>query len=64
MTAKMRTGDSAAKSSSSRSGKEFASAKGAAAHILSAPKGARTVSHQKIKAAVDKVFRDRARTGA
>ena len=34
--------------------------KRAAAHIMSAPKGPRTVSHQRIKAAVEKVFRERA----
>lgn len=39
-------------------------AKSAAAHILSAPKGPRTVSHRKMKDAVEKVFRERAHTGA
>ena len=30
-----------------------------AAHILDAPKGVRVVSHRELKAAVDKVFRER-----
>jgi hypothetical protein len=34
----------------------------AAAHILRAAKGPRTVSHRKIKEAVEKVFRDRGQT--
>ena len=36
----------------------------AAAHILQAAKGPRTVSHRKIKEAVDKVFRERAHARA
>ncbi len=31
-----------------------------ASYILSAPKGARTLSHRRIKTAVEKVFRERA----
>jgi hypothetical protein len=42
---------------------KMASAK-AAAHILQAAKGPRTVSHRKIKEAVDKVFRERSRARA
>jgi len=36
-----------------------AASKNPAAHIMPAPKGARTVSHQRIKAAVEAVFRAR-----
>jgi hypothetical protein len=36
----------------------------AAAHILQAANGPRTVSHRKIKEAVDKVFRERAHARA
>ena len=36
----------------------------AAAHIMPAPKGPRTVSHRKIQAAVEKVLLDRSRTDA
>ena len=39
------------------------SAKSAAAHILAAPKGPRTVSHRRIKDAVEKVFRERSTAG-
>jgi hypothetical protein len=35
----------------------------AAAHIMAAPKGPRTVSHRKIVAAVEKVFRAREHAG-
>ncbi len=38
--------------------------KSGATHIMPAPKGPRTVSHQRIKAAVEKVFRDRAHADA
>lgn len=33
--------------------------KKAASHILSAPKGARTLTHRKIKQAVERVFKER-----
>jgi hypothetical protein len=36
----------------------------AAAHILEAAKGPRTVSHRKIKEAVEKVFRERSQARA
>jgi hypothetical protein len=36
----------------------------AAAHIMGAPEGVRTVSHQRIKAAIEKVFEERGRTDA
>ena len=35
-----------------------------ASYILEAPKGPRTVSHRKIKAAVDKLFSNRIKTSA
>lgn len=35
------------------------SAKGPASHILSPAKGPRTIPHRRIKAAVEKVFRER-----
>ncbi len=40
------------------------SRKSAAAHIMPAPKGPRTVSHRKIQAAVEKVLLERSRTDA
>jgi hypothetical protein len=39
--------------------KKASARKAAAPHILAAPKGPRTVSHRRIKQAVDKVFRER-----
>ena len=39
-------------------------ARNPAAHIMAAPKGARTVSHRRIEEAVDKVFRERSLTHA
>jgi hypothetical protein len=36
----------------------------AAAHIMGAPEGVRTVSHQRIQAAIEKVFGKRTRTDA
>jgi hypothetical protein len=40
------------------------SAKSKASYILAAPKGSRTVSHRRIKEAVEKVFRERAQPNA
>lgn len=40
------------------------SRRGAATHIMPAPKGPRTVSHRKIQAAVAQVLLDRSRTDA
>ncbi len=38
--------------------------KSTADHILAAPKGPRTVSHRRIKDAVEKVFQERSRADA
>ncbi len=53
----------AAAKSKSAEAKKTAVAK-AGAHILQAAKGPRTVSHRKIKEAVDKVFRERSQARA
>lgn len=61
--AKTTVRSTASKSAGAPSAKKASFAKSAAAHVLSAPKGPRTVTHRELKAAVDKVFRERAATG-
>ncbi len=63
MTAKTMSRTTGSKASAVLPAKKAVAEKSAAAHILSAPKGPRTVSHRKIKDAVEKVFRERAHTG-
>ncbi|MBV9537404.1 MAG: hypothetical protein JOY70_00575 [Acidisphaera sp.] len=60
--AKITIRGTASKSAGAALAKKAGVAKGAAAHVLSAPKGPRTVTHRELKAAVDKVFRERAAT--
>ena len=50
---------SGAKKRAARPASKAVGARSAAAHIMAAPKGPRTVSHRRIAEAVDKVFRER-----
>jgi hypothetical protein len=52
------------KATKSRGSSSHPVAKSAAAHIKAAPKGPRTVSHRRIAAAVEKVFRERSLANA
>lgn len=48
-----------AKTLGNKQGVSSSGRKSSVVHIMAAPKGPRTVSHQRIKAAVEKVFRER-----
>jgi hypothetical protein len=52
------------KSAALAAAKQTSVRKTAAAHIKAAPKGPRTVSHGRIKKAVEKVFRERSAVDA
>ncbi len=54
----------AGKTASTKARSAKAGSANAAAHILQAAKGPRTVSHRKIKEAVEKVFRERSHARA
>jgi hypothetical protein len=59
----MRTKPSS-KATKSKTASGHPAAKSPAAHIKAAPKGPRTVSHRRIVAAVEKVFRERSMANA